>query len=588
MSCSVLHHIEVCVRDETSLFRRLTQGFGFRPFAFRHTKLSSRWALRSGDSIFVITKRHSDISDRGIQGTGLSHCTASPRSKILNSESLPNSNITTDGLKFRDKKSSNDKENGSACPKSVIKTPIDRKAVINGSEKTINRNANKLEKQQENNEMINEYANPMMECTVHSGNKEMFDVVEEEHEHWTIFCCRQDDSHTIDSVFNLALVVKDVDKVTAKVRSLGGTVIREPDTILDKVGSVRYSIVASRCGNVVHTLIDKRQYKGEFLPGYNNNWTEREKMGDTSDNLQHKPLQQRVNVTTGEMDHCVNDNISNDSSDSNSLTKERILSNEQNEIMLWPEGSPITTFIDHVACVCEIGQSKEMIKWYEECFGMKRFITNREDSEAEGFVLGGDIGIRLKALEYWQCAEVGLTAPSPSLTDDDASLKLVLAEALPGVDESQVNTFLRGHGGPGIQHIALHTPTMTATVNHMTKCGVQFRTPPPVYYQEGIKLEEIQETGHGGEVEEFRNLGILLDTEADIFTTTEASQKSMTRYLMQVFTTPIFTEDTFFMEIIHRCGASGFGAGNITALAKSIILHKQQLENAKNDHITSE
>lgn len=44
---------------------------------------------------------------------------------------------------------------------------------------------------------------------------------------------------------------------------------------------------------------------------------------------------------------------------------------------------------------------------------------------------------------------------------------------------------------------------------------------------------------------------------------------------MQVFTTPIFEEDTFFLEVIQRCGARGFGAGNITALAKSIILHKQ-------------
>lgn len=50
-------------------------------------------------------------------------------------------------------------------------------------------------------------------------------------------------------------------------------------------------------------------------------------------------------------------------------------------------------------------------------------------------MLGGDIGIRLKALEYWRCAEVGLIAPSPSSSSliDDASLKLVLVEAVPGV-----------------------------------------------------------------------------------------------------------------------------------------------------------
>ena len=42
------------------------------------------------------------------------------------------------------------------------------------------------------------------------------------------------------------------------------------------------------------------------------------------------------------------------------------------------------------------------------------------------------------------------------------------------------------------------------------------------------------------------------------------------RYLMQVFTQPIFQEKTFFLEIIQRCGATGFGAGNITALWRSV------------------
>lgn len=45
---------------------------------------------------------------------------------------------------------------------------------------------------------------------------------------------------------------------------------------------------------------------------------------------------------------------------------------------------------------------------------------------------------------------------------------------------------------------------------------------------------------------------------------------------MQVFTAPIFQEDTFFMEVIQRCGAQGFGVGNISALARSIILYQQQ------------
>lgn len=39
---------------------------------------------------------------------------------------------------------------------------------------------------------------------------------------------------------------------------------------------------------------------------------------------------------------------------------------------------------------------------------------------------------------------------------------------------------------------------------------------------------------------------------------------------MQVFTRPLFDKDTFFLEVIQRCGATGFGAGNITALWKAV------------------
>jgi len=42
---------------------------------------------------------------------------------------------------------------------------------------------------------------------------------------------------------------------------------------------------------------------------------------------------------------------------------------------------------------------------------------------------------------------------------------------------------------------------------------------------------------------------------------------------MQVFTQPLFNKDTFFIELIQRCGAMGFGAANITALYHALELH---------------
>jgi len=39
----------------------------------------------------------------------------------------------------------------------------------------------------------------------------------------------------------------------------------------------------------------------------------------------------------------------------------------------------------------------------------------RDEEEDKGFVIDtADIGLRLKAMEYWHCAEVGLTTPSQS------------------------------------------------------------------------------------------------------------------------------------------------------------------------------
>jgi len=50
---------------------------------------------------------------------------------------------------------------------------------------------------------------------------------------------------------------------------------------------------------------------------------------------------------------------------------------------------------------------------------------------------------------------------------------------------------------------------------------------------------------------------------------------------MQVFTHPIFERDTFFLEIIHRKGAKGFGVGNVTALARSINAYQEEMKRQK-------
>jgi len=97
-------------------------------------------------------------------------------------------------------------------------------------------------------------------------------------------------------VFNVALEVDDVDRgrhtvghgrevgradvvgvdgmcrsVAEKMHRQGGRVYQAPTSTSperDAAGAVRYAVVGSCCGNVVHTLLDKRRYTGAFLPTF--------------------------------------------------------------------------------------------------------------------------------------------------------------------------------------------------------------------------------------------------------------------------------------------------------------------------------
>ncbi len=225
--------------------------------------------------------------------------------------------------------------------------------------------------------------------------------------------------------------------------------------------------------------------------------------------------------------------------------------------------SALTADIDHITYVCEAGDSAAILAWYERCFGMRRFRINGADAlDDDGFVIGDDVGMRLKAAEWvseWLCDEIGVCG----------GFKLVLAEPLAGDAgaKSHVRRFLRDHGGPGLQHIGLTCGALGVceTVRRLVNRGAEFRTPPPTYYQLPKKALEIEAVIE--DVAEFKALGLLLDLEAD-------DEDAETRALIQVFTKCLFPDDgdTFFLEVLERRGARGFGAGNITALAQSIQL----------------
>uniref|UniRef100_A0A3B4V6H6 4-hydroxyphenylpyruvate dioxygenase n=1 Tax=Seriola dumerili TaxID=41447 RepID=A0A3B4V6H6_SERDU len=222
---------------------------------------------------------------------------------------------------------------------------------------------------------------------------------------------------------------------------------------------------------------------------------------------------------------------------------------------------PVTHF-DHITYACPRKTTHQVMRWYEQLFGFQRFFIDSEEDLDEGFVINQEgIGLRLTAMEYWKCSKAGIILPSVDKKEPDC--KFVIAESLPEQGRNQVDTFLEEHRAPGIQHIGLYTKNIVSTAHTMAEAGVQFFSPPPAYYTKVGKQQEIEAAGHNPQM--LAQHGILLDTDL---------------YLLQVFTKPIFAEDTFFLELIERRGATGFGEGNIRALWRSVQAY---MENERED-----
>jgi 4-hydroxyphenylpyruvate dioxygenase len=70
-----------------------------------------------------------------------------------------------------------------------------------------------------------------------------------------------------DGIIDIALEVPDVDKAYAHAIKQGATGIEEPHDETDEHGTVRFAAIATY-GETRHTLVDRSQYSGPFLPGF--------------------------------------------------------------------------------------------------------------------------------------------------------------------------------------------------------------------------------------------------------------------------------------------------------------------------------
>jgi 4-hydroxyphenylpyruvate dioxygenase len=147
----------------------------------------------------------------------------------------------------------------------------------------------------------------------------------------------------------------------------------------------------------------------------------------------------------------------------------------------------------------------------------------------------------------------GLT--SKAMTAPDGKIRIPLnEEASRGA--GQIEEFLMKFNGEGIQHVALLTDDLPATIDRLALAGLPLMSAPnDVYYE---MLEE-RLPGHGEPVGELQTRGILLDGS------TAGGSK---RLLLQIFSQTVL--GPVFFEFIQRKGDDGFGEGNFKALFESL------------------
>jgi len=142
---------------------------------------------------------------------------------------------------------------------------------------------------------------------------------------------------------------------------------------------------------------------------------------------------------------------------------------------------------------------------------------------------------------------------SKVMSNGNGRIKFPINEPAEGKKKSQIEEYIDFYKGAGVQHIAVATDDIVATVTAMKERGVEFLYVPDTYYDDLLdRVGPIEE-----DLEPLKELGILVDRDDE-------------GYLLQLFTKPVVDRPTLFFEIIQRKGAKSFGKGNFKALFEAI------------------
>lgn len=195
-----------------------------------------------------------------------------------------------------------------------------------------------------------------------------------------------------------------------------------------------------------------------------------------------------------------------------------------------PVGAFPMNAIDHVTYCLPFGTIDRVARAYQDVLGLA------EVAVPHAAEVGDDLnGMHSRVLRSPMGFTVVLTAPrSPS-------------------GAGQTQQFLRDHAGAGVQHVAVSFSNLPAAVRGLRDRGVAFLDVPDEHLDQSYaRLRE-----RALPWDALRREGILVDGDDQ-------------GLLFQLFTEPVTDRRTFFFELIHRDGASGFGAANVRALFAAV------------------
>jgi 4-hydroxyphenylpyruvate dioxygenase len=329
-------------------------------------------------------------------------------------------------------------------------------------------------------------------------------------------------------VADIAFVVSDLDGVVEKAVANGAKVLQPIQQQLLAQGGWKWAKIAA-WGSLSHTLIEER-FTG-VLP-----------LVSVSQAITQELTAGLAGHSSDALVFCERDRITN-----MPLLPELFGSEVTTEIFTSTESSELSasdlrvaiadcglfSAIDHVVLNVAAGELERALSWYEDVLGFQRKQAFTIQTERSGL-------------------------HSQVMVHPNSGVQFPINE--PASANSQIQEFLDVNQGPGIQHIALHTPRIVQAIAKLRHLGLSFLPIPKTYYTH-LRLNHPGLPISAAELEEISTQQILVDWQDEY----------PQALLLQTFTQPIFDQPTFFFELIERRQkAQGFGEGNFRALFEAI------------------